>query len=421
MPRPSQTQTGAAPKAKAAADRRRRNSFDVYLDDISSYSLMSAAEERAQAERLLELRVDLWRTMLGHGALIRPILAFVERELDEEDLPADEIAAAKAALGPSRIDPDGAPGDALQVAISALALKLVRADSDQVVSTAVQCDIDGAASKRGHCPNLGCDIDTDDPRFAALRRSIATARRKVVVARNKFICANLRLVIKVAQRYGREHMSLEDRVQEGNLGLMTAVDRFEPERGFRFSTYAAWWIRHTITRALVNRSRPVRVPAHLHTLYLKTHKAQRRLENELGRPPTTEEVAAVIGERPDKIELAERAMQMRAVGPDTPISGRDTRTISDLLTDETIPDWDEQMDMRRSAVIAEGRFGDLDGIEREVLIHRYGLGGAERMTLHGIGARKGLSRERIRQLQNRALHKLREIIEASSLPTTAVA
>src|SRR5690606_1156820 len=146
-------------------------------------------------------------------------------------------------------------------------------------------------------------------------------------------------------RYGRQHMPLADRIQEGNLGLMKAVDRFDPERGIRFSTYAAWWIRHNITRALVNRGRNVRIPAHLHNVFSKMSKAERSLKGELGREPTVEEIAARIEIPPEKVRMARDAMELRSVGLETSETGEDSRPAIETIestverhTDDAIDD-----------------------------------------------------------------------------------
>jgi RNA polymerase primary sigma factor len=216
-------------------------------------------------------------------------------------------------------------------------------------------------------------------------------------------------------------MPLADRVQEGNLGLMKAVDRFDPDRGVRFSTYAAWWIRHAVTRALVNRGRTVRIPAHLHTVFTKVRGVRKHLRGQLGRDPTLAEVAETIDVPLDKVEAAMSAMELVSVGLDAPVADRDSPTIADGLEDPHPPDWGDQLDARRNAVIVQQALEDLEPMEADILAHRFGLNGNKRMTLQKLGAKYSLSRERIRQLQNRALKKLRAAVDDSPIPTLAVA
>jgi RNA polymerase primary sigma factor len=214
-------------------------------------------------------------------------------------------------------------------------------------------------------------------------------------------------------------MALSDRVQEGNIGLMKAVDRFDPSRGVRFSTYAAWWIRHTVTRALVNRGRLVRIPAHLHTVFTKYRSVRRELRGGLGREPSLEEIAARIDVSLTKLTKAVDAMQAQTVEFEAPAGTIEARNTPDLSRASTPPDPGHELDLRRNLDVTQRAISKLDPLELDVIYHRFGLEGAEPLTLQRLGERHALSRERIRQLQNRALEKLKGIVEKDPTPSIA--
>jgi RNA polymerase primary sigma factor len=416
------TPPAATPKKREQSGRERRRAIlDVYLDDAGSFDRMSAQDERDAALEIRELRAAYWNALLSCPSLVEWVLASIETEVGAKDVPADELTSVRDAVEAMREEPNDDRARALASANETLACTMARIDPDNILSHALADAINGV-----HCGDEKVEegVDVPRPQPEVLQRynlRVRTARRHLLNARNKFICANLRLVVKVAQRYGRTRMSLADRVQEGNLGLMKAVDRFDPDRGVRFSTYAAWWIRHAVTRALVNRGRTVRIPAHLHTVFTKASHAQKKLRGELGRDPSVAEIADAIDVPLEKVRAAREAMDLRSIGLDAPVAGEGTPSVSDSLEDPHPLDWDDRLDERRNAAIAETAVEGLDPIEADVLKHRYGLRGAARMTLQKLGDRYSLSRERIRQLQNRALKKLRETIERDPRPTLAFA
>jgi RNA polymerase primary sigma factor len=416
------TPPDATPNKREQSGRERRRAIlDVYLDDAGSFDRMSAQDERDAALEIRELRAAYWNALLSCPSLVEWVLASIETEVSAKDVPADELTSVRDAVEAMREQPNDDRARALASANEALACTMARIDPDNILSHALADAINGV-----HCGDETVEdgVEVPRPQPEVLQRynhRVRNARRHLLTARNKFICANLRLVVKVAQRYGRTRMSLADRVQEGNLGLMKAVDRFDPDRGVRFSTYAAWWIRHAVTRALVNRGRTVRIPAHLHTVFTKASHAQKKLRGELGRDPSVAEIADAIDVPLEKVRAAREAMDLRSIGLDAPVAGEGTPSVADSLEDPIPLDWDDRLDERRNAAIAETAVEGLDPIEADVLKHRYGLRGAARMTLQKLGDRYSLSRERIRQLQNRALKKLRETIERDPRPTLAFA
>lgn len=370
---------------KAPSEQRRSDNLSTYLDDAGSFELLDADEERRQARRLHELRRACWHAVL-----------------DEPEL-AERLAAIAAEVLGTEI-----PG-----ALQAWRSGKGKATPEQVCETMLEADPDGCVLER-------LDSSLAGEGSAAAKR-LRGARREYLTARNRFMCANLRLVVTVAKRYGRHHMPLADRVQEGNIGLLKAIDRFDPERGFRFSTYAAWWIRHAVTRALVKHGRTVRIPAHIHTLFTKARRARTAIRGELGRNPTMAEVAERINAPVEKVHAAVKAMELRAVGLDDPAKGEGGQAIAEVLPDEELDGWADRIGERIDARLAAEVIDELDDMAYDIVVHRFGLRGLERRTLRSLGEDYDLSRERIRQLQNKALRGLREVIEQSRVTSLAVA
>jgi RNA polymerase sigma factor (sigma-70 family) len=224
-------------------------------------------------------------------------------------------------------------------------------------------------------------------------------------ARERFIAANLRLVVSIAKRYQTAAMPLQDVIQEGNLGLMRAVEKFEPERGFKFSTYATWWIRQAITRAIADKGRTIRVPAHVSEALAVLSRTSATLQRQLGREPTIVELAKATGFRPDRVADYQAAVH-ETVSLSAPI-GDENGELADLL-----PDRDGATPFDAAATKLEREALDavlalLSDRERVVLRLRFGLDGAMPRTLEDVGREFSLTRERIRQIEAKALTKLR--------------
>jgi RNA polymerase primary sigma factor len=229
--------------------------------------------------------------------------------------------------------------------------------------------------------------------------------------RDAFVEANLGLVVVVAKRYERGHLGFEDLVQEGNAGLLKAVDRFDPSRGFRFSTYAVWWIRHAIGRALSDKSREIRLPVHVAERQQTVLTRRRRFESKRGRLPTNEELAAELGWPVEKVADLLSVEYTRAVGIDRETNTRGPIDVDHFAVEPELPDFDAEV----LRLHLQRGLRELPEMEQDILRRRFGLDGEGPMTLREVGLLHNLSRERIRQLQERALGALRRKFRQTGL------
>src|SRR4051812_28728386 len=240
---------------------------------------------------------------------------------------------------------------------------------------------------------------------AAERRRLAALVVEGDAARERFIAANLRLVVSIAKRYQTATMPLQDVIQEGNLGLMRAVEKFEPERGFKFSTYATWWIRQAITRAIADKGRTIRVPAHVSEALSVLGRTTQTLQRTLGRDPSIEELADATGFRPERVADYQSAVH-ETISLSAPI-GEDQGELSDLLADDALETPFDAAAAKLEHEALDAVLALLSERERIVLRMRFGLDGAMPRTLEDVGKEFALTRERIRQIEAKALTKLR--------------
>ncbi|WP_299490517.1 RNA polymerase sigma factor RpoS [uncultured Shewanella sp.] len=286
-------------------------------------------------------------------------------------------------------------------------------DLDQQVQDDIQKNLDATQlylGEIGFSPLLSAE---EEVYFS--RKSLKGCEK----SRNRMIESNLRLVVKIARRYNNRGLALLDLIEEGNLGLIRAVEKFDPERGFRFSTYATWWIRQTIERAIMNQTRTIRLPIHVVkelNVYLRT---ARELAHKLDHEPTAEEIA-------EKLDLSSsdvsRMLKLneRITSVDTPLGGESDKALLDVLADDDNvgPDYKVQdEDMSKSVV---KWLNELNTKQREVLARRFGLLGYEPSTLENVGKEIGLTRERVRQIQVEALKRLKDLLGAQGLSVEAI-
>jgi RNA polymerase primary sigma factor len=385
--------SGSAPDSATV-----RDGLEVYLDHAGKYARLNAVEERAELVALARLRAERWHALLSCPTMALAILAWLEAEKNPK-LPGAAMRRVRSAITGGDDDATDAVREALDEFIFCMA-KVDAGKSDRIC-------VEVRRLAAGEPSTLA---RPDGDAFDAYVRRVSARDTAYTSARNRFLCANLRLVVNVAGRYANNWMPLADRVQEGNLGLLAGVDRFDVERGTRFSTYAVWWIRHFITRALIKRGRKIRIPAHLHRVFMKARAAQPLLRCRLGREPTPDELAAEIDVDVARLCDAREAMTLRGVGLDAPLDPDGRRTVADALEAPPLLDLDRTIDDERCIARARIALGELDERHYDILRRRFGLDGETPWTLRKLGDRYALSRERIRQLQNKALMRLRESI-----------
>ncbi|MBI1735638.1 MAG: sigma-70 family RNA polymerase sigma factor [Candidatus Rokubacteria bacterium] len=267
----------------------------------------------------------------------------------------------------------------------------------------VQAAVARLPLKPAFVEELIADLRASAPHLAVRLPEIEARETDVRAVKRELTEANLRLVVSIAKRYLWSGVPLLDLVQEGNLGLLKAVDRFQYRRGFKFSTYATWWIRQSIQRGIADRGRTIRIPVHVAETINRVTAARRRLEARSGAEPTLEELARSVHVPAAKVKLFVDAAQ-RPVSLDAPI-GEDT-PLGELLEDRSIPSPMDPLIAGDLADRVEAALATLAPREREIVRLRFGLGGAEPLTLEEIGTRLSLTRERIRQIEGHALEKL---------------
>src|SRR3989440_4665831 len=229
-------------------------------------------------------------------------------------------------------------------------------------------------------------------------------------ARALMIRSNLRLVVKIAHDYANLGLPLLDLISEGNIGLMKAVERFDPAKGGKLSTYGSWWIKQSIKRALANQSKTIRLPVHLVDKISKMRRTAMRLQEELGREPTDEELGDELGITASRVAQ----MRMAAIRPaslDAPIGDEDSNNFAEAVQDEAADTPYEQLEEKTVTRMLQEMVKTLDPREATILRARFGLDGGPQKTLEEVGQKFGVTRERVRQIQNIALKKLRKMIE----------
>jgi RNA polymerase primary sigma factor len=235
------------------------------------------------------------------------------------------------------------------------------------------------------------------------------AEEQATIAREQMVRSNLRLVVNIAKKYAKRGMPLADLIEEGNLGLIRAVEGFDPDQNTRFSTYASWWIKQAIKRSLINTIQPIHIPAYMVEMIAKWRHAQNDFREQHGHSPSLEELSEHMRMPERKLRIIRRAIKALASSAQTP--EEDGRPLlSEMLADEKTPPPQHAVFSESETELIQGLLNELDDREANILRMRFGLDDGEPMTLKEIGKRVDLTRERVRQIENEALRKLNELI-----------
>jgi RNA polymerase primary sigma factor len=371
----------------------------TYFRDVAQHPVMSRDEEMAIANTIASQRQALWRALLGHPRAVTIACERARALLSASALPGAEVVAIEAAVAAMQGRAGAGQRRSFAAAREALAIALAEQDVDGIVADAVLAEVERAAASNAK--------GKGDAAFAALRVEARAARRTLAASKERFVQANLRLVVMVARRFNHGRLALHDLIQDGNIGLMKAVDRFDPRRGFRFSTYATWWIRHSISRALADTGRAVRLPVHMIEAQGRVTRVRREFEALHGREPTEPELAAATGLSLERIQRMRWSLIDGPLSLDAPVNDGPGRTLQDLLADADAPPAPELIDSELLHRRLREAFAALPAMEAAVLRERMGMDDEPEQTLREIGERHALSRERIRQIQEQGLARLR--------------
>jgi len=384
------------------------NFLGVYFREMAGLGVMSPEEELTIATRIAQLRRVYWSALFSYPPFIDSIAQVIETKLEPEDMPRAAIDALRAASRNLRERETRVHKQEYDACAAALVERMAEADVDGIVSEILLADLEQLDLGRREGLSLAVHVPRQGSRpFEAYIARVRLAAGQLRDAKNAFVKANLRLVVSIARRFNHGRMPLQDLIQEGNIGLMKAVDRFDYRKGFRFSTYGSWWIRHAISRAIADKGRAVRLPVHMIDAYHKLAKAKRELEMAHGREATTDELAHATGLAAVKIEKMGGLLLDQAISLDRPVSDDDGRRVVDFLEDTDAVAPGESLEAEAISEQVRQVICQLRPIEADILRKRFGLDDDSELTLKEIGEQYSLSRERIRQLQEQALGKIR--------------
>lgn len=382
-----------------------------YMGELARYPLLSRERELEAAKEIRAAEIGFWREILTYRPALRALTTLGSVAQNERAylLPASSLCELRGAH-----ERDDAP------------LNCSRAKLDELAEAVYRSDVsrDGMRNALAWVRQLRPDSRAPGAASSllipAFQQRVRHAHRRQALAKQRFVRANLRLVVMIARQHPSGALPLVDLIQEGNLGLMTAVERFDPSRGFRFSTYASWWIRHAVRRALADKSRVVRVPVHRQDLARQLARANSRALGLTGSSPTTPELAKELGLSERKVRELQERPSTESWSLHRPMGEPGGGTFLDLLADHDATPPDEALDASTWKLELGRLLGELKPLEARILRGRFGLDGNDALTLENLGDELSLSRERVRQIQHRAMQQLRRRIEAEPTPRADV-
>ncbi len=380
-----------------------------YFRDMTGTALLTPERETELAKEIEAREIEIWTTLLAYPPAVDHVLKRIESLLDNS-LP--EFRALRRSSTRAKKVRTKAAQQGLEAVARRIGTKLLSLDVDRRVIESVLSDVRRLARRPSASAQARRRVEGMPTASTAFRAWVDRVRQReadAIESRNKFVQANLGLVVSVARRYQHGGLPLTDLIQEGNLGLIKAVSRFDHRRGFRFSTYATWWIRHAIGRALADKGRTVRVPVHILEANQRIRKATRSLSATLGRAPTNDELAEAIEMTADKLERTLTHSGGQAISLDQQLGDEGDRERMEVFQSPEVEESTPFDDIANRALADQVRdvLHTLKPIEAEVLRRRFGLNGEREVTLQEIASEHGLSRERIRQIQEKALSKVR--------------
>jgi len=382
-----------------------------YFREMAGHRVLLPHEEVEAAKEVERLEIGYWDALFAYAPAFETVAQVLERHLVEVGVPA-EVATLRKAAKSARL---GKLSKRMQTrwdeVAHTLAVKLRVLDSDRIFVAQSDKAVHRLAGQNASERDLVGDEVRITSAFRRYLLRVERGRRAQQLSKNRFVAANLRLVVSIARRYNRGRLPLIDLIQEGNIGLMKAVERFDHNRGYRFSTYASWWIRHAISRALADKGRAVRIPVHMLDTYNRVARATQAIATRTGEEPTPEELEKETGIAAEKLEKIKGYWAETPFSLDRPVNDEDGRKFIDFLEQENVPTPYENLVSQTWSDEVRRLLGTLSPMEARILRWRFGLDDEDELTLKEIGDKYNLSRERIRQLQEQALAKIRRQIK----------